>query len=141
MTGRSWKKQLAVGFATAAAAYAIAVLPTITSQIGLANVTSSVLSFVISVVFQIDLKLKHVLSSDVTAYRKNVIGLASLVEAFQNVFQNFGIIVNISEEEWMSINLKPGAVFKTNKVYPLRARDRQFIDETFDKLHQQGKLH
>ena len=110
----------------------------------LINVTSSITSSItsiISIVFQIDFKLKHVLSSDVTMYEKNVSDLASLVEAFQNVFQDFDIIVNISKKKWMSINFKSDAMFKINKIYSLKVKNRQFVDETFDKLYKQEKFH
>ena len=124
MIDRLWKKQLVVDFAIVATIYVAIVLSTITSQIDLINVTFSILFFVISIVFQIDFKLKHVLSSDVIVYEKNVIDLINLVEVFQNVFQNFDIIVNISKKKWMSINFKSSAIFKINKIYSLKVKNR-----------------
>lgn len=40
----------------------------------------------------------------------------------------------------MPIKLKPEAVPSTAKVYPLSQPDRKFINEEFNKLHDQGKL-
>ena len=41
----------------------------------------------------------------------------------------------------MSIKLKFEVVFKFNKMYSLKAKNRNCIDVIFDKLHQQDKLH
>ena len=149
MTGRSWKKQLAASFAIVAAAYAAVSSP----QTSTGNAAASAVSLPVpapSVIAtapampaapQIDPSLEHVLPSGVTVYGKDVSGLASLVDSYQDIFKDSGSTVDIPEEEWMPINLKPGAAPKANKVYPLGARDRSVIDATFDKLHEQGKLH
>ncbi|KAF6235022.1 hypothetical protein HO173_006649 [Letharia columbiana] len=40
----------------------------------------------------------------------------------------------------MPIPLKPDATFKPAKVYPVGQKDKEVIDATFDKLHDQGKM-
>lgn len=41
----------------------------------------------------------------------------------------------------MPINLKPGAVPRPARVYPLGQKYRDVVDSTFDKLRAQGKMH
>ena len=42
----------------------------------------------------------------------------------------------------MPINLKLDTLsIKLSKVYPLSSKDKVVVDETFDKLHAQNKLH
>ena len=41
----------------------------------------------------------------------------------------------------MPISLKSDEVAKPDKVYPLDHKDREIVDKTFDKLHEQGKMH
>ena len=48
--------------------------------------------------------------------------------------------MDIPEVEWMPIPLKTGAVSKPGRVYPVGQKDREVIDKTFDKLHDQGKM-
>ena len=149
MNDRSWKKQLIVSFVTFAAAYVILdSISFVTSSHELVtSLNESVVSFTSSTqlavftVSQIDFNLKHVLSSDVTMYEAEMFELASLVNNYQNIFRDSDSIVDISENEWMSVNFKSEAVSKLNKMYSLEVKNRSFIDATFDKLHQQSKLH
>ena len=41
----------------------------------------------------------------------------------------------------MLINFKLNAMFKVNKIYFLKAKDRNFINAIFDKFYEQSKLH
>jgi hypothetical protein len=50
-------------------------------------------------------------------------------------------IINVSENEWMSITLKSEFKIETIKVYSMRLKKRELIDEIFDKLHHQNKMH
>ena len=144
MNDRSWKKQLVVSFVTLAVAYATL---DIVSHESITSFNESTVSFISSTqlavftVSQIDSNLKHVLSSDVIVYEAEMFELANLMNSYQNIFRNFDSIVNIFENEWMLINLKSETVFKLNKVYSLKVKNRNFIDAIFDKLHQQDKLH
>ena len=149
MNDRSWKKQLIVNFVTFAATYTI--LDNITFVTSSHELVTSLNEFavsftsstqlVVSIVSQIDSNLKHVLSNDVTMYEAKMFELANLVNSYQNIFRDFDSIVNIFENEWMFVNLKSEIVFKLNKMYSLEVKNRNFIDATFDKLHQQDKLH
>lgn len=91
----------------------------------------------------IDPSLEYVMPNGVTIYGKPDAAqpLADLIQAHQDLFVDQGQTVDIPEEEWMPIPLKPGATSKPAKVYPVGHRDREVIDATFDKLHEQGKMH
>jgi hypothetical protein len=51
------------------------------------------------------------------------------------------IVINILENEWMSITLKLDVKIEIVKVYSMRSKKRELINETFDKLHNQEKMH
>ena len=74
-------------------------------------------------------------------YKTKMFELINLMNNYQNIFRDFDFIVNIFENEWMFINFKFETVFKFNKMYFLKVKNRNFIDVIFDKLHQQNKLH
>ena len=40
----------------------------------------------------------------------------------------------------MSINLKADAILKSARVYSVNQLDKDFINETFNKLHEQSKM-
>ena len=61
--------------------------------------TISTFIYSMSAIFQINANLKHVFFNDVTIYDENVIDLANLIDSFQNVFQNFDTIVDISKKK------------------------------------------
>ena len=65
--------------------------------------------------------------------------LAAVADEFPDIWTDQGV-VDIPEDEWMPIPLKDGADPKPSRVYPLGERDRKIIDDTFDKLHDQGKM-
>jgi hypothetical protein len=70
--------------------------------------------------------------------------LRHAIDKFSNIWKDDGSPANIPEEDWMQIPLienwekvyKPAA----NKVYPLGPKDRKVLDDTFDKLHEQGRM-
>ena len=70
--------------------------------------------------------------------------LTSAMEAFPSLWKDTGNVVNVPESEWMDISLidnwrelyKPGQA----RVYPVEPKDREVIDEAFDKLHSQGRM-
>ena len=144
MNDRSWKKQLVVNFVTFVVAY---VTLDIASHESITSFNESTVSFISStqlvvfIVSQIDSNLKHVLFSDVIVYETKMFELVNLMNNYQNTFRNFDFTVNIFEEKWMFIKFKFKAVFKLNKMYSLKTKNRNFIDAIFDKLHQQDKLH
>lgn len=144
MNGRSWKKYLAASFATVYAATVVATPTDVTPAIAVGSLSTTPWTGTtpsLSPIPQIDPALEHVLLNGITVYGNDISGIASLVDSYKDVFIDAGTTVDVPEDEWMPVNLKPGAVPKPNKVYPLGAKDRAVIDATFDKLHQQGKLH
>ena len=90
----------------------------------------------------IDPRLEHVLPNGVTVYGNDeaLRSFSSIVADYQDVFEDSGSTIDLPENQWMPIPLKPNAIAKPSKVYPLGHRDRQVVDETFDKLQKQGKL-
>ena len=66
--------------------------------------------------------------------------LIKVVESYLRLWHDDDSIVNISEEEWMSINLKLEAKIEVFKVYSLKSNDRVFLNETFDKLYTQERI-
>ena len=64
-----------------------------------------------------------------------VIFFPFLVANFEDVFADAGKTVDIPKAQWMPIILKAGAQLKA-----CGQKDRQVVDETFDKLQAQGKL-
>ena len=66
--------------------------------------------------------------------------ISAVAMEFLEIWMDQGIIVNIPEEEWMPIPLKPGVDSKLSRVYPFGQKDREIIDEIFDKLYKQGKM-
>jgi hypothetical protein len=51
------------------------------------------------------------------------------------------IMMNVLRNQWMSITLKLDVKIETTKVYSMSSNERDLIDETFDKLHDQDKMH
>jgi hypothetical protein len=51
------------------------------------------------------------------------------------------IVIKIFENEWMSIILKLDVKIEIVKMYSMRFKKRELIDETFDRLHNQKKMH
>lgn len=90
----------------------------------------------------IDPELEHRLPNGITVYGKLIIAqeLATVMEKYGDVFTDQGTTVDIPEEEWMPIPLKEGAKPSPSKVYNLSQADRVKLDETFGKLHEQGKM-
>lgn len=66
--------------------------------------------------------------------------LAAVTEAYPRLWCDDGTPVSVPEHEWMPITLKPDAKIEAAKVYPLGLTDRQLVDDTFDKLHEQGRM-
>ena len=68
--------------------------------------------------------------------------LETVVSRWKNLWNEKDSIVKIPKSAHMPIDLKPNWAdhHKTNRVYPVGVKDQEFIDETFDKLHKQGKM-
>lgn len=90
----------------------------------------------------IDTNLEHVLPNGVTVYGNEEAfnALSAIVAEFDDVFTDSGSTIDLPEDQWMPIPVKPGTKPKPSKVYPIGQKDREVVDATFDKLQQQGKL-
>ena len=54
---------------------------------------------------------------------------------YEDIFTDSGSTIVIPEDQWMPVKLKPRAMAKPSKIYPLGIRNRVVINETFDKLY------
>nr|OMP83046.1 Retrovirus-related Pol polyprotein from transposon gypsy [Diplodia seriata] len=86
------------------------------------------------------------LRNGVTVYGEptTVEALAKVVNKYPAIWTEKNDFVQIPEERLMTIPLKENWENDTKlstKVYPMAMRDREQIDRTFDKLHEQGKMH
>ena len=63
-----------------------------------------------------------------------------MTKIYFNFWHDDDFIVRVLENEWMSINFKSNAKIKIVKIYSLKFNDRKFVDEIFDKLHEQNRM-
>ncbi len=70
--------------------------------------------------------------------------LRSIIDRYSDIWNNKGGTVKIPEKDYMTIPLvqdwEMSYKSTANKVYPLGPKDREVIDKTFDKLHEQGRM-
>lgn len=145
---KSWKSNLAKGLLVAAAAFTgLAQNPVPGNSVpGIAAPGNAVPENTVPMAgtagTQIDLKLEHVMPNGITVYGTPEVAtqIASVADEFPEIWEDQGNTVDIPEEEWMPIPLKPDAAAKPSRVYPVSQKDKDVIDETFDKLHTQGKM-
>lgn len=135
---KSWKANLATGLLAAVAAFA-----------GLAQNSAPVVRPASTATTtagtsypQIDPKLEHVMPNGITVYGTPEVAtqIASVADEFPEIWEDQGTTVEIPEEEWMPIPLKPDSKATPSRVYPVSQKDKDVIDETFDKLHKQRKM-
>lgn len=62
------------------------------------------------------------------------------VEAYSAIWRDSGGIVDIPEEDWMSIKTLPGAKPDPSRVFRLGTENKEVIDKKFDELHRQKKM-
>ncbi len=67
--------------------------------------------------------------------------LFDTVEKYSLWDKTENIVINVLEDEWISIILKSEIKIEAIKVYSMRSKKRELINETFDKLHHQNKMH
>lgn len=133
---QSWKSRIAKGLLAVAAGAAYMEGNSLLEH---GNPTPSVFTASTTV----DPSLEHVLPNGITVYGSSpeeASQIASVAMEFPEIWTDQGTTVDIPEEEWMPIPLKPGVESKPARVYPVGQKDREVIDETFDKLHKQGKM-
>ena len=70
--------------------------------------------------------------------------ISAVVADFPEVFQDRGTVIDIPEDEWMTIPLRSDwesrMPAKGARVYPVSNEAKQVIDDTFDALHEQGRM-
>ena len=49
-------------------------------------------------------------------------------------------VINISSKRWMSIDLKQNAKIAVTRVYSIELKEKEIIDQKFDKLHAQKRM-
>jgi hypothetical protein len=78
------------------------------------------------------------IAPDLTEHQKKMVW--DLVKKHRSIWERTDGVVDELEEDWMKIRIKPGASIKSRGVYRLGSRDRQTVDEVFDKLRREGKM-
>jgi hypothetical protein len=66
--------------------------------------------------------------------------LRALVKRYATLFEDRGTVAQEPEDDYMRITLKPDAELPNKGPYNNSAKDRAFIDDTFDKYHAQDKM-
>ena len=85
--------------------------------------------------------LDYVLPNGVTTYG-NIPEFTKVINEFPSVWKEEGF-ADLPEHEWMRIPLRSDweeKAPKTARVYPMGEDSKRIIDETFDKLHQKGRI-
>ena len=87
-----------------------------------------------------------VLSNDITIHNSsegNVIQkFSNLIEKYSSLWTNQKF-ANLSKDNWMRLSLRSNWEFKIKKkvkIYSLKQRDKNAVDDIFDKLHTQNRL-
>jgi hypothetical protein len=87
--------------------------------------------------------MKKKFFNEITAYDTFTVRqqLFDTAEKYQlwNKIEN--IVIDVFESEWMSITLKSKVKIEAVKMYSMRSKKRELINEIFDKLHDQEKMH
>jgi hypothetical protein len=81
--------------------------------------------------------------NEITAYDTFTVRqqLFDTAEKYQLWDKIENIVIDVLESEWMSVILKSEVKIETVKVYSMKSKKRELIDEIFDKLHDQEKMH
>ena len=106
------------------------------------NNSASPISGAAAAPVQVDPRLENVMENGLTVYgsEDDATVIAELAQGYNDIFTDQGSTVLMPESSWMPIDLKPGAIPKAAKVYPLSGKDKNEVDKVFNKLHAQGKM-
>jgi hypothetical protein len=66
--------------------------------------------------------------------------LKEIVSRHRAIWERTDGVVDEPSEDWLRIKLKPDADLRSRGVYRLGAKDREVVDEVFDKLRADGKM-
>ena len=94
--------------------------------------------------------LKHAQHENVLPNGVTIFGERSCAKALSDVVNAYDVwasegntgLVKIPQDRWMEIPLVDGweKLMPKPRVYPLGPADRKLVDDTFDKLHKEGKM-
>jgi hypothetical protein len=85
------------------------------------------------------ISLNEIIVYDTANIRKRLLSTICKYSSLWDKTEN--IVIKVSEQEWMSIILKSEAKIEIVKVYSMSSKKRNLIDEIFNKLHDQQKMH
>ena len=93
-----------------------------------------------AIVSQVSLKIT--MSNDITVYNDSSTynRIFTVADAYSTVWKSANEVVNVSENQWMSIFIISNAKSKFAKIYLLSSENRRFVNKKFDLLHRQDKL-
>ena len=83
------------------------------------------------------------ISNEITIYETKTSqnAIKQVVEIYFVLWSNDNhSTVKISESDWMSITLLSEAKISSVKIYSVESKNKQLIDDMFDKLHEQDKM-
>ena len=81
------------------------------------------------------------ISSGITIYGtpETQATLSTVANTYPDIWKPGGI-ADIPQEDWLTIPLRPNAKIESAKVYPLGVEAQKVVDDTFDQLHEEGKM-
>ena len=143
---KSWKKRL--NMIAIATTYAVSIASKLAKSFSFtANQFVNSIVSIVSTIQQplsttIDFQLKIVLFNDIIVYEFSNVAtqLTTVIDEFPIIWNDQSTTVDISKEQWMSINLKFDVSVKSAKVYSISAKNRKIIDKIFDKMHVDDKM-
>ena len=140
---KSWKSNLVKDIMIAAAVFTgLTQKPMLRNAVPETIVSEITVFMTETSVTQIDLNLEHIMFNGIIIYDISEVTtqITSVIDEFSEIWKDQDVTVNISKEEWMFIFFKSDAAFKPSRVYLVNQKDKNVIDETFNKLHDQGKM-
>lgn len=92
----------------------------------------------------IETEIMHATGATIYGNTAATQAISEVIEAFPNLWKDTGNVTNMPEDLHMEIPLVDNwrDLYKAGqaRVYPVGLRDKQIIDEAFDKLHDQGRM-
>ena len=91
---------------------------------------------------KVDPHFKHRSKLGFTAYGTSEITqqLTNITKSFPTIWEDHGLPVDLSKQDWMAINFKEGTESQSEKMYSVSHCNQKVIDEIFNKMHKQKKM-
>ena len=85
---------------------------------------------------------KTSLSNKIIIYKtlKTAFILTKVANFYSKLWTNDEKIIDVSFDKWMSINLKSDAKVAVAKMYSLKSKKKQIVNQKFDKFHSQKRM-